>query len=51
MQVASSGPSFVTTAWSSIVLVAFVVRRRGAKVVVVEVGCVVVLVHVAINKH
>jgi hypothetical protein len=53
LELASSGPSFVTTASSFIVLVVFVVRRRGAKVVVVEVGCVVVvLVHVAsINKH
>ena len=40
MQLTSPGPSFVTTASLFIVLVAFVVRRRGAKVVpVVEIGC------------
>jgi hypothetical protein len=52
MQLASSGPSFVTTVSSFIVLVVFVVCHRGAKVVV-EVGCVVVvLVHdVATNKY
>jgi hypothetical protein len=47
MQLASSGPSFVTTVSSFIILVVF---HRGAKVVV-EVGCVVVvLVHVATNN-